>query len=159
MLVARMLNVSPDIVESAIKDRFDAGRNKTLVNKVYEFFSPAKLEQGTIISDGGIEISNAAIQEIPSGIDVSQLDASYSYPADAALIEIHRADRDENKHGWRAIIRDISEKKIRMELDISINPENLYAHTIVRGDVVEIEEIGDDGDYHIKAYHLIRLIE
>lgn len=158
-LTAKLLNVSPEIIEAAVKDRFDQGRNKSLVDKVHEFFAPAKIESGTeIIATESLRIPAAAIQEIPSALDSAQLETINSYPASNVLIEIHRADRDENKHGWRAIIRDVSDKKIRMELDMTISPEETWSKKVVRGDVAVIEERGDDGEYHVKAYHLLRVI-
>ncbi len=159
-LAAKMLSLAPERIEEVICARFDNGRNKSLVNKVYDFFSPAKIESGTeIVAGKDVSIKTAAIQEIPSTLDVEQLEAANSYPLDAAVIEIHRADRDENKHGWRAIIQDVSDKKIRMELDPSINPDELYGKKIFRGNVMVIEELQDGGDYQIKAYNLLRVIE
>lgn len=159
-LAAKLLNVPHELIEEAVNARFDKGRNKSLINKVYEFFSPAKIESGTeIIASNDVKIQLSAIQEIPSALDVEQLEASSSYPLDAVLVEIHRADRDENKHGWRAIIQDVSDKKVRMELDTSIRPEDLYGKKILRGDVMVVEELQDSGDYQTKAYHLLRVIE
>ena len=41
-----------------------------------------------------------------------------------------------------------------MELDLSINPEALYGEKLLFGDVTVVEELQDNGDYEVKAYHL-----
>jgi hypothetical protein len=160
LLVSSLLKLSPDAIEEAVKNRFGEGRSKSLTSKVYEFFAPAKIESNTeITTDNNFRISLEAIKEIPSALDFAQMEKTNSYELDAVLIEIHRADRDETKHGWRAIIRDVSDRKTRMELDADIQPEELYGKTVLRGDVTIIEDLKDDGDYQVKAYLLRKVGE
>lgn len=158
LIVARMLNTTPQAIEDQVSLRYAQGRGKSLFTKAFDFFQPAKIEQGVEITTGIANISSEAISEIPTALDFTTLEQTHSYPVDGALIEIHRADIDENKHGWRAIIRDVSDRKIRMELDPEIKPSDIYGKTAIRGDVAVVEELGDGGDYNVKTYILKTLI-
>lgn len=155
LLVSRLLNISPEKLDEIVNKQFCEGKQKSLFGRVIRFFAPAKIEPNTkILSNNDIVISAEAIQEIPTNIDFSRVDENNSYDLDAAMIEIHRADRDENKHGWRAVIRAVSEKKVRMELDSRISPDALYGKKRLLGDVTVIEKLQDHGDYEVKVYYL-----
>ncbi len=159
MLVSKLLEVAPEDIQKAVDKRFNEGKQKSLIATVHNFFSPAKIESNTeITSDDGTRIPLNVINEVPSALDFIQLDRDNTYDLEAVVIEIHRADRDDNKHGWRAIIRDISDKKVRMELDPTIHPDDLYGKKVLRGDVTVVEELKDEGDYVIKTYHLRTVI-
>lgn len=157
--VAKLLKIDPLIIEDAVNSRFGNGRGKALAQKASDFFLPAKIEAGTeISSDNNLKISKEAISEVPSVLDIAKLEQSVSYDLDAAEIEIHRSDLDEQKHGWRAIIKDVVDRKVRMELHTDISPKDLYGKTKLRGNVTVIEEVQPDGGYAVRAYHLTKVI-
>jgi len=157
-MVARLLKVSPEYIEDEVNRRYAKGRSKSLTTKVFDFFAPAKIESGVEIQGQAVMISSEAIHEIPNVLDFTMLDRTHSYPVEGVTIEIHRADIDENKHGWRAVIPDVSNKKTRMELDQTIRPDEIYGCKTLKGDVLVVEELNDEGAYVIKAYILVRVI-
>ena len=78
---------------------------------------------------------------------------------ESATVEIHRSDRDSNVSGWRAIIRAVSDKKVRAELSPEISPAVLYPQIEVTGDVLVVQERNNDGDLVPKTYHLLSVSE
>ncbi|MCU1317497.1 MAG: hypothetical protein JWN63_2819, partial [Candidatus Acidoferrum typicum] len=70
-------------------------------------------------------------------------------------VDIHRYDRDEKKHGWRAVVSNLSNKKVRMELAPSIDPEALWGRKTVVGDILVNEERLPDGTVQPTMYHLM----
>jgi len=155
LMVAGLLKLSPERLEEVVKHRYENEKGKSLINKALDFFAPAKVETGVEITTGNdIKIPSNVIQAIPPAVHFARLKNTNSYELKSAAVEIHRADRDETKHGWRAIIKDVSERKVRMELDQSINPDRLFGNTVVRGDVTVIEEMQNEGGYQAKVYFL-----
>lgn len=155
--VAEWLQMSPEAVRATLDQRYKKS-SRTLARKAQHFFSPAKIERGTEIqSDSGYGVGKGAIAEVPGAIDLAKADASKSYELTNVRVEIHRADRDTYKYGWRSVIHQVSDRKVRMELSPEIPPENLYGTTYLVGDVIVIEEQHEDGSYSPKTYHLIRV--
>lgn len=153
LLVSGLLKLPPERIEEVVKQRYENGKGKSLINKALDFFSPSKIEAGVEITTGNdIKIPAKVIQAIPSAINFARLENTNSYDLKSAEVEIHRADRDETKHGWRAIIRAVSDRKVRMELDQSIDPDRLFGNTVLRADVTVIEEMQKEGGYQEKVY-------
>lgn len=155
-IVSELIGVDKEVLERYTADRI--GTDKSFVSKICDFFAPAKLEPGTaILSPGGEAVSADAIAEIPDigfdGIHEEDVDV---YELRTVVVDIHRSDRDENKHGWRAVVASVSSKKVRMELAADINPEDLWGKSSVIGDVIVIEGRLPDGSIGPRTYQLLR---
>lgn len=159
-IVARLLQITPEQVEAAVSSRYSQGREKSVFQRAVDFFLPAKIDGEVAIEsdDPAVRIGEDAVAEVPDAIDYAQIGDTHSYTLEAATIEIHRADRDENKHGWRGVIRDVTPRKVRIELNADLRPDDLYGKTVVTGDVTVVEELQPEGGYAVKAYHLVRVI-
>lgn len=145
-------------IEEVIENRYKESQPKTLIQKVQDFFLPAKLESGVTIEAENLEtVSASAISEIPDEIDYELAESRKVYELQNIEIDIHRSDRDQNKHGWRAIIETVTEKQLRMELSPEILPSDLYGKIKVVGDVTVVEELQEDGTFLPKLYHLMRV--
>lgn len=133
---------------------------KTLLKKAAEFFMPAKLERGAAILIGAGEgVSAEAIGEIPDDINVAPDGSSAAYDLNGVVIDIHRSDRDQGKHGWRAVIESISERKVRLEFAADIEAAPLYGKTAIVGDVTVMEGLGESGELEAKTYFVRKIVQ
>lgn len=156
--LAQMSGIRADQIDAVIKDRIDTRAQRTLLDRARDLFLPAQMEPGTAIAvSRGTGISSEAIGEIPMDFDLEIANEPHPYERPGVSIEIHRADRDEKKHGWRAIVRDVSGRKVRMELAPDIEPADLYGKTTIVGDILVEEHVAGDGAIEPKTYHLLRL--
>lgn len=144
-------------IERVLEDRFDVTPTRSLLDKARDFVLPAKARNGEILAGDTTIVSREAIQEVPDDIDRAIAEAPVHYERARVAIEVHRADRDENKHGWRAIIPAISERKVRMELAPTIAPSELYGKTLIIGDVLVQEATDAIGAVEPRTYHLLRV--
>jgi hypothetical protein len=149
-----------------VRKKLDAVATKPgetpLLKKAVEFFLPAKLQRGAEILGGGGEfgrISAEAIDEIPDEISTAPDGSRASYELEGVVIDIHRADRDQGKYGWRAVIESVSKKKVRLELAQDIEAAVLYGKKTVVGDVTVIEELSDRGKLEPTTYVLTKVDE
>jgi len=155
---SRLLDIPKATIEAALSQLDQQKTDKALTRRALELFLPAKIEQDTTISlPAGQEISAAVIREIPLDVEVEPADSSGSYEVAGAVVEIHRADRDQNKHGWRAVVESVSERKVRMELDQGISPDSLYGTKTIIGDVTVIEGTDETGQVEPRVYVLNRV--
>ena len=74
-------------------------------------------------------------------------------------IELHAQDLDRTKQGWAGIASDISPKRLRLELEPPIKPEQVYRKSKIRGDVMLILRKHADGSYHPAALHLLDITQ
>jgi len=152
--ISELSGVSKETIERYIAKH--AASEKAFLKHVVDFFAPARIEGGIsiLLQNGEVAISSDAIEEIPPGIDLNVEGQLTTYELSGTVVDIHRSDRDENKHGWRAVIESISDRKVRMELAPTINPETLWGRNAVVGDVTVIEERARDLSYGPKVYYL-----
>lgn len=144
-------------LERVLDERFDVQPTRSLLDKARDFLMPAKARNGEIVAGDAMVVSREALQEVPDDIEQIIAEAPTHYERAGVLIEVHRADRDENKHGWRAVIPAISERKVRMELAPDIAPADLYGKTTIIGDVLVQEAVDSAGTLDVRTYHLLKV--
>lgn len=159
-VAADLLTLPREELDAIIKDRTDNPFPKRLVEAALGFFAPAMQDGGVVILGiGGHEISEDAVREVPTGLDFLADEDKRSYPLDDVVVDIHRSDRDSVDSGWRGIVKDVSDKKIRLQLSPMIDPEDLYGKKLIRADVVVIEEKQIDGRFYPAVVHVMTLRE
>lgn len=154
--LAKMTNTREDEIEEALDKRYKERTTKSLMKNVHDFFSPSQIEGGVGIDlpSGEKGISQEAIKEIPDELDYEQLETRNVYTLPDAVLEIHRSDIDYNQYGWVAVIPDVSDKRVKMELAPEIKPSEVYGRKSLRGEVDVVEELSEGGEYEIKYYHV-----
>jgi len=156
-LLSKEHGINKSELAEFLKKKYEKKQSKKLLQAIWHFFLPAKIEGDVGIRDikGQPLLDARVVEEIPD-FTLAAND-SYSYPEDNVRVEIHRADRDQHVHGWRAVVPKISEKKARLELNPAIDPAELYGETDIVGDVAVFEELNSDGVFEPQVYHLIRI--
>lgn len=134
----------------------------SLVKKAVEFFMPAKLQRGADIlaNDPAIgRIAAETIAEIPEEICTAPDGSIASYDIDAVLVDIHRSDRDQGKYGWRAVIENVSAKKVRLEFAADIDAAAYYGKKTIVANVTVIEEQSSEGALEPKTYFVKQVVQ
>ncbi len=131
-------------------------QDETLLKKALQFLAPAKLEPGAniLLPDSSV-VSADAIQEVPEEFVFFEPEKVSQYELRGVVIDIHRSDRDEKKHGWRAVVPSVCESKVRMELAPGIDPESLWGRKTIVGNIVVSDEVFFDGTSKPTVYHLM----
>jgi hypothetical protein len=160
-IASKFTGATKEEIRLAVQNNYaESSKGSALLNKAYDFFRPSKLSNDcAITTEHGFEVSELAIMEIPTDLEFMEQDDIQTYEIDGAVLEIHRTDRDYNKQGWRAVLRDVTDKPLKMELAPNLKPSDLYGSVEIVGDVIVVEEKQVDGMYLPKALHLLAVHE
>lgn len=143
---------------SYLEHEYKREQPKSLVSRVVDIIMPAKLDPIANLEtpDGEVLFSHDAIGQIPISLGAATTDGR-SYPMENVFVEVHRSDRDQNRYGWRAVIPEVSEKKVRLELHSDLDPKDYYGAESLTGDVAVREEPNEEGDMEPRVYYLNRI--
>ncbi len=122
-----------------------------------DFFRPSKKEGVEILGPMGLKISKEAVQETPSDFDMSLEDDLEQYPLQDVIIEIRAQDKDRKKQGWYAVINDVTEKRLKMQIYPTIDPNSIFGRDSIKGDVIVVNKKNTDGSYQPSMYHLVKI--
>lgn len=123
--VAETLNVSSDalmqVMDTSIRDK------KMLAQGAVLAVHPAKADkEATIVIDGNEKtiIEAKTIQAAPERFDPPQPESKVEeYPR--ALVQIRATDLDSEKQGWRCIVPGLSEHRVKMVVDPTVDRTKL----------------------------------
>lgn len=146
-------------IEEYLEQKYQEEQPKSLLKAISDFILPARLESDVSINtvDDEVLLDPDVVRAIPPVLDAAG-DSSDSFPLEATFMEIHRSDRDQNRHGWRAVVPEVSDKKVRLILGDAIKPTDLYGSTSIIGDLAVYKETDSVGELQPKTYHLSRVI-
>ncbi len=155
--LANSTGCSEDKIREFLRDRYDKGRLRKLVNAAIGFFRPSKRQNNVSAKVGSRIISKEVMREIPGDVaeDVHEPETS-SHQYSNVEIELHAQDRDRAKQGWAAVVPAISDARVKMQIFPPIQPEDVWTHQKIRGDIIAVFR-DDGGDLTPTQYHLIRL--
>ncbi|MCG5526650.1 hypothetical protein LRB11_17240, partial [Ectothiorhodospira haloalkaliphila] len=129
------------IIESAVSDK------EKLARDAAKFVKPAKRDrEATITFDNHEElrIQSPTVQAMP--IDHGRLEPERSiedYP-DVEVI-IRATDLDSYKRGWGAVVPVLGERRVRLQVDPSVDPAALMANPRVRANITVVSETDASG--------------
>jgi hypothetical protein len=155
---AGMVEMSPNefraIVESAVGNKAD------LAKDAVKLVRPAKRSANAFIAfddDDRLRIEPETVQAIPSYLKDDIEDESIDDYENVEIV-IRALDFDSLKKGWAVVIPSLSEKRMKLQLDKSIDPEILYGKRSVIGDVTIIFK-KDSGGNDIPTKAFLRRIQ
>jgi hypothetical protein len=162
LVAGNLIQVPAAAIDAAVRARFSGKKPNQISSFVKGFFAPAAGKPGSKIVGGpGIEISQAAIAQIPE-LALPEADDEESEKTDTQfennkLIVVHAMDRDRSKSGWAGHIPDLFPDRVPMKLDKSIKPDALFSKTRIIGDVLIVYDISNTGERTPAEIHLLRL--
>lgn len=159
--VARDLSGECGIAEERVKKilakHYGSSRLRILARASVDFFRPSKASYNAPVLIGERTIDSETVSEIPSDAEIEgSADAhEISRMLRDVRIELHAQDVDRAKQGWAGVVQDISPKRLRIELEPPIKPDQIYKKSIVRGDVMLVLKKRADGSFHPSVLHLL----
>jgi len=153
-----VMDISPEKVRASVDAKLGKKKLPSLIKAGIDFIRPSKRENATIEGLGGHEIGSDAIREVPRDVDFLIEDEA-SYTIENVTIDVHSQDRDYHRKGWAAVVKSVSDKRLKMDLIPSIDPDSLWGKTKIVGDIVVMQKKDDNGDYVPKSFYLTSVSE
>jgi hypothetical protein len=152
------LNLDGDQVialfEAAIKNKED------LKKDVVRVFHPAGTDKTSEIyvdKKPNLTITREVIAQVPKDYAKPEPDETFEVVSDAPLI-IRALDLDDPEKGWAAILPELSEKRMPIEITSEIDILKIPVNKIIYGDVEVLMRKDAKGKKQIKRYTLKSLI-
>lgn len=155
-----ILDKPEDEIKERLAEQYGEMKLKRLAKSAIGFFAPAKAKKGTSIKpEVGPEVPADVIDEIPSQQDIDDFEPfEISEPMENVEIEIHQQDMDYTRSGWAGVIKDVYDKRLRMQLYPPITPDDVYTKTKITGDIIMVSRRNDAGEYIPYMFHLVRIV-
>jgi hypothetical protein len=123
-----------DAVTSAVTN------NPAIAKEATRLVNPAKREEGASITAGrgsDVAISPEAVRAMPAPV---QTDEEVDSIEDMSNVEvqIRAVDLDSTKRGWAAIVPVLGDRRIKVHLDLGVDPNRLMAKKAIRADVTVV---------------------
>jgi len=130
------------IIEGAIKDKNKLAKNSAKV------VAPAKKDPSASITfndNTELRIEPNTVKAMPLHIQEPE-EEEFIDDFEELEIEVRATDLDSTKRGWAAVAPQLSKRRIRLQLDPTINPELLAEERNITGKATVI--FGHDKDYN-----------
>jgi hypothetical protein len=156
--VARECGIAEDKVRDLLQERYSKGRLKSLVHSTLGVFAPSKRQANAPLAIGNRHIDSETVASVPNDAQMLEFEEQQTTrPIENADIELHAQDIDRTKTGWAAVVKGVSDKRLRMELYPPIKPEHIYTKQRVRGDIVLLSRPNRSGEMEPYLIYLVRL--
>lgn len=119
---------------------------RKLANATSRFFAPSKQQNSAPMEVNGRHIERQAIQDIPAEYLVDDAtEESRSRFFRNATLELRAEDKDHTGRGWAAIVRAVSESRLRVKLMDEVSAADLWGKNVITGDITVIyDKVGAD---------------
>lgn len=154
-----MLEIKPEhfkaIIEAATKDKEVVAKN------AIKIVNPAKLDPEASITfshDPELQIKNEAVKAMPKYIPESE-DDEYIEDFKSIELEVRAIDLDSTKRGWAVVAPEIHKKRVRLQIDPSVDPVELSNIRKLKADVTVIFGFDREGNKIPKLIFLRKIIK
>lgn len=130
------------IIDSAIKDKEKLAKNAIKV------VNPAKRDPEASITfndNKELRIQNESVKAMPRFVQEPE-DEEYIEDYNNIDLEIRAIDLDSTKRGWAVVVPDLHKRRVRLQLDPTVSPEDLLDKRKVNANVTVI--FGHDKEYN-----------
>jgi len=150
--------VTEDHLEEAV-ERVLRKHRRSVMKASSDFLEPAKRHKATAVCVDGTQITQEAIEAMPSDTDLEQ----YEPPTEVeelerVLVQFRAHDLDRNK-AWAATVEDVSSKRRPLHLAPDVNPELLFERTEIYADVLVTSNLDSEGEYVPSFYYLQKVYD
>lgn len=155
---ATQASVTRDQMEEAIESTLSKHK-RSVMKAATDFLSPAKRHKADSVTVPGAEIRRAAIEAIPSDIDLAQYEPPSEMDVhEGVMVEFRAHDLDKNK-AWAATIAAVANGRKPLHLAPDLEAETLFQRRRVKADVLVTSLRDQDGDYIPALYYLQRVYD
>jgi hypothetical protein len=157
--VSKEFRLPEDRINQILADRYRTpSRIKLLGKAAIRVFAPSKRQNNAAIIVGDRRIEPRIVAEVPSDTRLFDADEPpITEPIENVRIELHAQDLDRAKSGWAAVIPEISQTRLRMQIYPPIKTEDIYTKHEVVGDIILISRHNGAGDMEPYMFYLVRV--
>lgn len=138
-----VLNLDPETIRKKLSDGVTA--KDWLANRAAKLVHPAKLDaRAEVRMDNYEPIPPEALLEVPS-MTSEGAEETVEILTNVE-IRVRALDLDNRKKGWWAIMESVGDRRIRLQLDPSVNPHDLLRSDVVRVNAELISTLDEDGE-------------
>jgi hypothetical protein len=136
-------------MERALQHSIPPNQRRILAKTAVDFIRPAKHERGAAITGAGLTITPEAIDETPSPLDIALEDEIDERTAGYSKVRVilHAYDIDRVTSGWAGHIEGVWDKRVRLKLSPTIQPNRLFGRESVVADIILVSKKRQDGNY------------
>ncbi|MES9879514.1 MAG: hypothetical protein ABW185_01375 [Sedimenticola sp.] len=130
------------LIGGAIKDKDKLAKNAIRVIK------PAKLDPNASITFNDnklLRIESKTVEAMPRYVSEPEQE-EFIEDFEVIDLEVRATDLDSTKRGWAVVIPDFGKKRVRLQLDPTVSPEEVLEHRKFKGKVTII--FGHDKEYN-----------
>lgn len=155
---AQLTNKTPEEIRAILESKYSKNKLREIGRAAIKAITPSKREGGLPAKFNNILLPAEVVSEIPSNDDLDEVEPDETFEhRDDVEIELHAQDKDRNKSGWAGVLKGISEKRLKMQLYPEIKPEDIFNKDVIRGDVLLVLRVKEDGSYYPHSFHLKNL--
>ena len=155
---AELSEMKPEEFKRIITD--SVNKNASFTKNAIKIVKPAKREKNASITfddTPSLTIPPEAVLAMPGFVD-NETPAETIQEFNEVEVLIRATDLDHKRTGWGAVIPSISDKRTRLQLAPSINPETLTQKRNFTGDVTVVFKYNDEG-MKIPKFYFLRSIQ
>lgn len=138
------------VIEGALPDKRRLARDAATVLR------PARRDPEATITfndNDQLRIQSETIQAIPATMGGDN-EEGFIEDYEDVLVEIRAVDLDSHKRGWAAVVPMLGQSRVRLQLDMDVNPDHLMLHPQVRADITVMFDVDEDGEARPKLVFL-----
>lgn len=115
---------------------------KRLVQNAKKFFLPSQKDKNAPIHIDRDLIDSETVREIPyAGAQENNSDFDRYTPHEGVELELHAMDRDKSKTGWAAVVREVTDKRLKMKIVEPLSIKDFWGRDNVKADVVVVSKL------------------
>jgi hypothetical protein len=139
------LNITPDAFATVLRTR--SGNIFNLASNTCRTLGPAKIGGGAVSIDesSDLTLSAEAVREVPQHIERSR-ELPLVQVFEKESVELRAMDIDNRTKGWAIVVPRITGKRLKVELDPSLDPSNIAFHSTLLADVELFYRENDEGE-------------
>lgn len=156
-----LIQIDGEQVRAAVQERLSGKRRKGTIKSARDFVFPAKKHKARAIRTGtDVEIGQDIIEEFPSELDEQLFEPNREeYDLDSVSVSLRAHDLDRAKAGWAGVVADVSENRVKIQIDPSISSKKLFTKSEVKADIRGYTSENADGDMHPYLYVIQKIHE
>ncbi|ADP96450.1 hypothetical protein [Marinobacter adhaerens] len=143
------------LIDNAVQDKNQLAKDAARIVK------PAKRDPNGYIEFGdnpGLKITSESVKAMPDYVQDDEPEEIVE-DYDGLLLELRAIDLDHTKSGWRVRAPDLSDRRIKLQLDPSVMPDDLFNKRQIRGKVTVVFRSDNAGQKIPRLIFLREVIE
>jgi hypothetical protein len=156
-----LFGIPPSEIAGAVQRSIPLNQRRALAKTAVNFVRPAKHEPGASIIGAGLTITPEAIEDTPGALDIALEDDDEEKTDGYSRVKVilHAYDIDHVSSGWAGHIDGVWDKRIRLKLSPTIQPNGLFGRESVVADIILVSKKRHDGSYVPTLIHLIDIYD